>query len=78
MNPTRTGAKAKLRAFFLDHIGQVIDSKMLQQVTGSSEWARRVRELRNEEGYQILTHKDRSELKPGQYLLLTEDRKSVV
>ena len=74
MNPTRTGAKAKLRAFFLDHIGQVIDSKMLQQVTGSSEWARRVRELRNEEGYQILTHKDRSELKPGQYLLLTAEK----
>ncbi len=30
----------------------------------------RVRELRTEEGYQILTHNDRSELKPGQYLLL--------
>ncbi len=35
-----------------------------------SEWARRVRELRTEEGYQILTHNDRSSLKPGQYLLL--------
>jgi len=30
---------------------------------------RRVRELRNEEGYQILTHNDRSDLKPGQYVL---------
>jgi hypothetical protein len=29
-----------------------------------------VRELRTEEGYQILTHNDRSDLKPGQYLLL--------
>jgi 5-methylcytosine-specific restriction endonuclease McrA len=28
-----------------------------------------VRELRNEEGYQILTHNDKSELKPGQYVL---------
>jgi HNH endonuclease len=37
---------------------------------GTSEWARRVRELRTEEGYQILTHNDRSDLKPGQYLLL--------
>jgi hypothetical protein len=36
-----------------------------------SEWARRVRELRNEEGYQILTHHDRSDLKPGQYVLET-------
>lgn len=36
-----------------------------------SEWARRVRELRTEEGYLILTHNDRSDLKPGQYLLET-------
>lgn len=28
-----------------------------------SEWARRVRELRTEEGFLILTHNDRSELK---------------
>ncbi len=38
---------------------------------GAVEWARRVRELRNEEGYQILSHKDRANLKPGQYLLET-------
>ncbi len=36
---------------------------------GISEWARRVRELRNEEGFQILTHHDRADLKPGEYLL---------
>ncbi|MCA3309633.1 MAG: HNH endonuclease [Roseomonas sp.] len=36
---------------------------------GKSEWARRVRELRNEEGYQILTNNDRSDLRVGQYLL---------
>jgi len=30
-----------------------------------------VRELRNEDGYQILSHKDRSDLKPNQYLLET-------
>jgi hypothetical protein len=43
----------------------------LREASGNaSEWARRVRELRTEEGYQILTHNDRSDLKPGQYLLL--------
>lgn len=47
-----------------------MDSDELRQVANNqSEWPRRVRELRNEEGYQILTHNDRSELKPGQYLL---------
>ena len=36
---------------------------------GITEWARRVRELRTEEGYLIQTHNDRSDLKPGEYIL---------
>lgn len=48
----------------------------LRKVAGGiTEWARRIRELRNEEGYQILTHNDRSELRQGQYLL--EDSKPI-
>ncbi len=47
-----------------------MDSQALRVVAGDiSEWARRVRELRTEEGYQILTHNDRADLKPGEYLL---------
>jgi len=66
------GAKAKLRAHFLSNIGRIMDSEELRLVADNqSEWARRVRELRTEEGYPILTHNDRSELKPGQYLLET-------
>ncbi len=67
-----TGARAKLRAHFLANIGRVMTSEELYEASGgTSEWGRRVRELRNEEGYQILTHNDRSELKPGEYLLET-------
>ena len=70
VKPLPKGAKARLRAYFLDNLGKVMDSEELRQVANNqSEWARRVRELRNEEGYQILTHNDRSDLKPGQYLL---------
>lgn len=66
------GARDLLRDFFLSNIGRVLDSEELRIASGGiSEWARRVRELRNEEGYQILTHNDRSDMKPGQYLLLT-------
>lgn len=66
----RGGARRKLRAHFLANIGRVMDSEELRAVgDNQSEWARRVRELRTEEGYLILTHNDRSELKPGQYLL---------
>ncbi len=68
----RGGARGKLRAHFLANIGRLMDSEELRAITGNqSEWARRVRELRTEEGYLILTHNDRSELKPGQYLLET-------
>jgi HNH endonuclease len=68
---SQNSARDKLRKYFLEHLGEVLDSKTLQAVSGGiSEWARRVRELRTEEGYQILTHNDRSDLKPGQYLLL--------
>jgi hypothetical protein len=64
------GAKAKLREHFLSNIGRVMDSEELREICNNqSEWARRVRELRTEEGYQILTHNDRSDLKPGQYIL---------
>jgi len=63
----KTGARSKLRTYFLEHIGETLDSGVLREVAGVSEWARRIRELRNEEGYQILTHNDRSDLKPGQY-----------
>lgn len=66
----KPGARAKLRAHFLNNIGRVMDSDELREVAGGiTEWGRRVRELRNEEGYQILTNNDRSSLKPGQYLL---------
>jgi hypothetical protein len=66
------GARAKLRAYFLVNLGRVMGSVELRPVAGNiSEWARRVRELRTEEGYLILTHNDRSDLKPGEYLLET-------
>ncbi|MCS7056387.1 MAG: HNH endonuclease [Thermoflexales bacterium] len=61
--------------FFLANVGKVLNSKDIQAASGGAvEWARRVRELRNEDGYQILTHRDRADLKPGQYLMETTHR----
>ena len=69
------GSKQLILEFLLANIGRVIESKELQGASGwKAEWARRVRELRDEEGYQILSHKDRADLKPGQYLLETDKR----
>ncbi len=66
----KVGARTKLREFFLNHVGEVLDSDTLRDMAGISEWARRIRELRNEEGMNIVTHNDRSDLKPGEYLLV--------
>jgi hypothetical protein len=72
----RGGAKARILAYLLANMGRVIEGKELQDAAGNaSEWARRVRELRDEEGYAILTHRDRADLKPGQYLLETDKRR---
>lgn len=71
-------ARTRLLEYFLQNRGKILDSKELQAASGGiSEWARRVRELRDEQGYQILSHKDRSNLKPGQYLLETDKRRPI-
>ena len=70
-SPREKGSRAKLREFFIANVGKILGSDTLREVAGTSEWARRVRELRNEEGLNIVTHNDRSDLKPGQYLLVS-------
>jgi hypothetical protein len=67
----KLGSKERIRQFLLAHIGKVVTSIQIRDAagTGVSEWARRVRELRDEEGWPIITHNDLAELKPGQYIL---------
>ena len=68
--PKGKGSRAKLREFFIENVGKILNSDTLREIAGTSEWGRRVRELRNEEGMNIVTHNDRSELKPGEYVLI--------
>ena len=72
------GAQKRLRAYFEQNVGKVITSQELQDVAGISEWARRVRELRDEHGLQILTHNDRDDLKHNEYLLETLKLRPVI
>ena len=70
--PRKPGSKQLILEFFLCNIGKVLESKDIQKASGGAvEWARRVRELRNQDGYQILSHRDRVNLKPNQYLMET-------
>lgn len=67
---SRVGSKEKVRRFLLANIGRVIESHELQAAAGGAvQYSRRLRELRDEEGWPILSHNDTSRLRPGQYLL---------
>ncbi len=65
----RVSSKQKLGDFLRLHVGKVVTSTQLQHASGgASEWARRLRELR-ETGWAVRSHNDRADLKPGEYIL---------
>jgi hypothetical protein len=70
----KVGSKKRIREFLRAHVGKIVTSIEIRDAAGTSvsEWARRVRELREQEGWKILTHHDVNYLKPGQYLLTEE------
>jgi hypothetical protein len=78
--PKKAGARTKLRQFLEANVGIVVTSKQLRDAAGSdvSEWARRVRELKDEFGMQIATHSDDASLRPNEYLLKTLEIRPVI
>ena len=70
----RMGARKRIKMFLRKNVGKVITSQQLQKVAGDNvtEWARRVREIRNDDGWPISTNHDDSSLKPGEYRLDAE------
>lgn len=74
--PQKKGFQQLILDHLLANIGRTLEAENLQEISGwAADWVRSVRELRDEQGYQILSHKDRADLKPGQYLLETAKRK---
>jgi hypothetical protein len=66
----RKGSKEKIRQFLLANIGRIIESHEIQAAAdGAVQYSRRLRELREQEGWPILSHLDTTSLKPGQYIL---------
>jgi hypothetical protein len=51
--PRGEGGKAKILAYLQARVGQVVHGEELREISGIQEWARRVRELRVEDGYPI-------------------------
>lgn len=66
----KDGSKEKVRKYLLANVGKVLESADIQAAAdGAVQYSRRLRELREKEGWPILSHHDTTELRPGQYLL---------
>lgn len=65
-------AQERLLRYLLAHRGQVISGEALAGVAAIYEWARRVRELRVEQGWPIESGLSNGSLKPNEYLLNAE------
>lgn len=68
------GAKDRIREFFEQNLGKVVTTKQISRIARIHDYQRRIRELRNDEGMQILSYRDRPDLKPDQYLLVSLER----
>lgn len=73
------GAKSRILAFFKENVQKVLTNEELSYVSGNrKEFARRIRELRTEDGYAIATiFTGRPDLNSGEYVLLSADRVAV-
>ncbi len=63
--------KKGIGAFLLANIGKVVTTEQIYAASGNQgQYGRRLRELRDEEGWPIHSHNDSADLKPGQYRLV--------
>jgi hypothetical protein len=76
-------SRERLKLYFLANAGQVISARELEIVAGISEYARRIRELRVQDGFKIITGSSCTEdfdfkIKPTEYILIdtSPDRKA--
>ena len=62
--------KGRIREYLTDKIGEPVESETLARISGIRQYARRVRELRNEEGFVIDSTRTRAELGQNDYFVV--------
>ena len=74
-NEPGVGSRDKLLKYLMEYVGQIVTSEEFAYVAKASEFGRRIRELRTEEGYAISTClSGRPDLKMGEYILESDER----
>ena len=62
--------KRGIAAYLKERVGQIVHTKELYEASGrQSEYTRRIRELRDEDGWRIETRRDVDDLRPDEYRL---------
>jgi hypothetical protein len=76
--------KKRIEAFFLDNIGIVVTREQLIEIakdpnTGKEpeNWHQRLSELRTDDGYTILSHRDTKKLNIEEYLMPTAEKRPI-
>jgi hypothetical protein len=70
----KPGARSRIRMLFEENVGKVLHTNRIARVAKIRDYQRRIRELRVMDGLQIKSHRDRPDLKPGQYILETLEK----
>lgn len=65
-----SSGKGRIKEYLSQHQGEVVTSEELSRVSGIKEFARRVRELRNERGFVIDSTRTRADLGPHEYVFV--------
>lgn len=68
-----TSARKRILSYLQANVGQTVTKSDLSGVAGISEWARRVRELREDEGWLIHTATTNPSMTPGEYRLVAAE-----
>jgi hypothetical protein len=83
-SPTQSSGRAIVRGLFLANLGKVLTKGQIIKaicdgldVNDYENWHQRLSELRTDEGYTILSYRDRKGLKPGEYFMLTNEQRDV-
>lgn len=66
-------ARQRIASYLEKYVGEIVARDELDYVARIKEGSRRVRELRDEEGWPIDSYIDDSDLKPGEYRLVSAD-----
>jgi hypothetical protein len=69
----KVSAREKILKFLLKQFPNKVSTKDLQKVAGISDYQRRIRELKAA-GWQLYSHLDDRNLKPGEYRLASKQR----